>query len=44
MERSKAGTKGKSTDGLNYSSGVPPSRGRYAPRQWMNYLTNLTYT
>ena len=40
MERSKVGTKEKgSPEGLNYLSGVPSLRGRYAPKQWMNYLT-----
>ena len=34
----------KCPDGRNFRSGLPSSRGRYAPRQWMNYLTNLTYT
>ena len=28
----------------NYSSGLPSSGGRYSPKQWMNCLTNLTYT
>ena len=28
----------------NCSSGLPSSRSRYLPEQWMNYQTNLTYT
>ena len=40
MQRSIASTKKKSRQ-PNYSSGLPSSRGRYAPKQWMNYLTNL---
>ena len=27
----------------HYSSGLPFPRGRYSPKQWMNYLINLTY-
>ena len=43
MEISKAGTKERRrTDGVNYGLGLPSPRGRYALRQWMNYLTNLT--
>ena len=39
MERRKAGTK-KSPDGLTIARVYVP-RGRYASKQWMNYLTNL---
>ena len=41
VERSKAGTKNLSPKGLNYSSGLSSPLGRYAPKQWMNFQTNL---
>ena len=36
--------KKRRTEGLNNSSGLQSPQGRYAPRQWMNYIMNLTYT
>ena len=42
MERSKAGTKEKRcTDGISIARAYRPSGGRYAPKHWINYLTNL---
>ena len=39
MESSKAGTKEeKSSDGLNYSSGLPSPQDRNSSKQRMNYL------
>ena len=42
-ERSKADTK-KKTRRPNYCEGPPSPMGRYAPKPWMKYLTNLTHT
>ena len=45
MEIRKAGTKEKSShDCLNCSSGRPSPWGRYDPRYWMNYQTDLADT
>ena len=43
-KRSKVSTKMEMSPLSNYSSGLPSQQCRYSPKQWMNYLTNLTYT
>ena len=37
MKISEAST---NKNGFDYSSGLPSSQGYYAPKQWMNYVTN----
>ena len=43
MENRKVGMKKKSPDGLAVVRAYRPP-GSHSPKQWMNYLTNLTYT
>ena len=44
MERSKEGIKKICPDGIGGQLGRTVIRGRYFPKQWMNCLTDLTYT
>ena len=43
MKISKEGRKEKKQRRPNCSSGLPSPRSHYYQKQWMNYLTNLTY-